>query len=258
MDMNEIEERIRAAVRPYKASDALAPTPNERGGPAPRRRRLRLAGLVVAVMLVSGTAVASTTSFFTTAPDWVRGIFSNVPEVDEANAIKVGVIDDHGTYAAPADDGGFCLYYAPDIRSGPPSVVRCVEGGHAANVIPLTLEMGGDGGFVVGRVLADGATSVDVTLPGRVRPITTPVRDQGFFVVKLPDASMQAVPHDGLQASLASLSATAKDALGEEIAMSNWDSTVSALDDGSGRLVEIHAPTDSPTDSPTNTLAYSP
>lgn len=225
-----------------------------------RRRRgwFRLTGLVVAVMLVSGTAVASTTSFFTTAPDWVRGIFSTVPEVDEANAIKVGVIDDHGTYAAPADDGGFCLYYAPDIRSGPPSVVRCVEGGHAANVIPLTLEMGGDGGFVVGRVLADGVTSVDVTLPGRVRPTTTPVRDQGFFVVKLPDASMQAVPHDGLQASLASLSATAKDALGEEIAMSNWDSTVSALDDGSGRLVEIHALTDSPTDSPTNTPAYSP
>ena len=99
--MNEIEERIRAAVRPYKASDALAPTPNERGGPAPRRRRLRLAGLVVAVMLASGTAVASTTSFFTTAPDWVRGILSTVPEVDEANAIKVGVIDDHGTFAAP-------------------------------------------------------------------------------------------------------------------------------------------------------------
>jgi hypothetical protein len=160
-------------------------------------------------MLVSGTAVASTTSFFTTAPDWVRGIFKDVPDVDKANAIKGGVIDDHGTYVAPRPTAGSASTTPPTAGPGPPSVVRCVEGGHGTDVIPLTVEMGGDGGFVVGRVLAEGATSVDVTLPGRQRPISLPVRDHGFFVVELPDASMQAVPHDGLQASLAHLSATA-------------------------------------------------
>src|SRR4029450_12882904 len=103
------------------------------------------------------------TSFFTRAPDWVRGILGDVPNVDEANAIKVGVVDDHVTYAAPADDGGFCVYYAPDIRSGP-SGIQCVEG-HDTDVIPLTLEIGGDGAFLVGRVLAEGATSVDIAMP---------------------------------------------------------------------------------------------
>jgi hypothetical protein len=184
-----------------------------------RRRRRRLTGLVVGVMLVSGTAVASTTNFFTTAPDWVRGIFEDVPEVDEANAIKVGVIDDHVTYAAPAADGGFCIYYAPDERSGP-SGIRCVEGGRA---IPLTLEIGHDGGFVIGRVQAEGAASVDVTLPGLKQPASTPVVEHGFFLVELPDATMHVVMPGGVldTAPLSSLSATARDAQGEEVARSD-------------------------------------
>src|SRR5262245_57631497 len=91
------------------------------------RRRRRIAGLALAVTLVGGTAAAATNGFFDAAPRWVKDIFGGVDQVDSASAIRVGVIDDHIVYAAPAEEGGFCLYFGPDPRSGPGGL-GCVSG----------------------------------------------------------------------------------------------------------------------------------
>src|SRR5262245_58308859 len=83
------------------------------------RSRRRVAALVAAATLATGTVAGASTGFFAAAPAWVKDIFGGRDGLDEKDAIEVGVIDEHITYAAPADDGGFCLYYGPNMRSGP-------------------------------------------------------------------------------------------------------------------------------------------
>jgi hypothetical protein len=189
-----------------------------------RRSRRRIAGLLVAATLASATAAGAATGFFAAAPGWVKDIFGAHDGVDATDAIRVGVIDDHTTYAAPSDDGGFCLYYGPDRRSGP-NGLGCIPagpGGIQDDQIVMTVAIGHDGGFVIGRVGSADATAVDLLVPGVEDPITTPVREHGFFLLELPDASMRVVMPGGVGDldRLASLTATATDATGATVARS--------------------------------------
>jgi len=177
------------------------------------RRRRRVAGLVVAATLVSGSAAGAATGFFVAAPGWVKDIFGAQDGVQANDGIRVGVIDDHVTYAAPSDDGGFCLYYGPDTRSGP-NGLGCTPSDGRDDQVVMTVALGHDGGFVIGRVGSADATSVDVLLPGMDEPFTTSVRDDGFFLLALPAASERFVMDGDVFERLASLSATATDAHG--------------------------------------------
>jgi hypothetical protein len=189
-----------------------------------RRSRRRVAGLLVAATLASATAAGAATGFFAAAPRWVKEIFGAHEGVDATEAIQVGVIDDHITYAAPSDDGGFCIFYGPYPRSGP-NGLGCIPtgaGGLQDDQIVMTVAIGHDGGFVIGRVATADATAVDLLVPGVDDPIQTPVREHGFFLLQLPDASMRVVMPGGVGDldRLASLTATATDATGATIARS--------------------------------------
>ena len=188
-----------------------------------QRRRRRVAGLVLAATFVSGTAAAATNGFFDAAPGWVKDIFGGQGGVDASSAVQVGVIDDHVVYAAPSEDGGFCLDFGPNMRSGP-SGLGCVPGGTDDGQIVMTLELGHDGGFVIGRVAASDATAVALSLPAEEAPVTTTVREDGFFLVKLPAASMKVLLAEDVtdQARLSSLiGASAADASGASVARSS-------------------------------------
>src|SRR5262245_230247 len=84
-----------------------------------RRRRVRVAGSMVALLALGSTAaLAAATGLFSPAPPAVQGIFDGLndgsgPAVDASHAVQIGVVDDHIAYAAPTEDGGFCLYFAP-------------------------------------------------------------------------------------------------------------------------------------------------
>jgi len=184
-----------------------------------RRSRRRVAGLLVAATLASATAAGAATGFFAAAPGWVKDIFGAQDGVQANDAIRVGVIDDHITYAAPSDDGGFCLFYGPNERSGP-DALGCTPGG-ADDQIVMTVALGHDGGFVIGRAASPDATEVDVLLPGTETAISTPVREHGFFLVELPEASTRFVMDGDVFERLASLSATATDASGATVGRSS-------------------------------------
>src|SRR5215470_15429416 len=88
----------------------------------------------------------------------------------------------------------------------------------------MTVELGHDGGFVIGRVAASDATAVALTLPAEEAPVTTTVREDGFFLVKLPAASMRVLLADDVtdQARLSSLiGASATDTSGASVARSS-------------------------------------
>jgi hypothetical protein len=85
-------------------------------------------------------------------------------------------------------------------------------GGLEDDQIVMTVEFGNDGGFVIGRVGSADATAVDVLLPGEDGPVTSPVREHGFFLVKLPAASMRFVMDGDFFERLTSLTATATNA----------------------------------------------
>jgi hypothetical protein len=178
--------------------------------------------LAMAATLVSGTAAAATNGFFDAAPGWVKDIFGGVDQVDSSSAIQVGVIDDHIVYAAPWEDGGFCLNFGPGDRSGPAGL-GCVPGDGRTNggEILMSLEIGHDGSFVIGRVGAADATAVDLYLPGRGEPVTTPVREHGFFLVKIQAASITVLMADDVFVTSRSITATARNDSGATIARSD-------------------------------------
>jgi hypothetical protein len=191
-----------------------------------RRRRVRLAGLAIAAMVaVGGTSVAATTGLFSAAPDDVKSIFDGLEGtgVDASKAIRIGVIDDHAAYAAPTADGGFCLYFAPNQRSGP-SGSSCLPGGTKSDEIAINVSVGHDGGFVFGRVGAENAATVEIAVPNGGGTLTRPVAEERFFLADLPPKAWQALTADDGTIShpawIEAITVTAMDAQGSVVARS--------------------------------------
>src|SRR5919109_2020991 len=89
----------------------------------------------------------------------VKDVFEEIAgaggvRIDESKAVEIGVIDDHPAYATPTEDGDFCLYFAPNERSGPNGGV-CFPEAVEPGDIRLAPEFGHEGGFVFGRVGSD-------------------------------------------------------------------------------------------------------
>jgi hypothetical protein len=187
-----------------------------------RRRRVRLTGLALAATLASTTAVAATAGLFSPAPDSVKGQFGELgPGVDASKAVEIGVIDEHAAYAAPTEDGGFCLYFAPNPRSGP-SGTACLLDPVGSDEIALAPQLGHDGGFVFGRVGAESAATVEIKLTEQSGVLTTPVGTDGFFLIEIPQSVMGVLMEGGAfdERRLEALTATARDAQGETVARS--------------------------------------
>jgi hypothetical protein len=185
-----------------------------------RRRRTRVAALVLAATMATGTAVAATTGLFSPAPPEVQDVFHGLVGIDASKAVEIGVIDDHTAYAAPSEDGSFCLYFAPGERSGPSGDV-CVRDPVQPGQIALAPLFGHDGGFVFGRVEPGTATNLQIQLPGG-ESIATEVAADGFFLVEFPQSVMDLImPGGSLEmTALDSMSATATDADGTVVAHS--------------------------------------
>jgi hypothetical protein len=192
-------------------------------GRSRRRHRVRITGLVLAAILASTTAVAATQGFFTPAPDAVKDRFLELGQgVDPSKAVEIGVIDEHAAYAAPTKNGGFCLYFAPNPRSGPTGGA-CITEPVEPREIAIAYEIGHDGGFLFGRVGADDAASVEVQWPGDGGTLTTPVVTDGFFLVSIPESVMAVLMEGGSfdDRRLEGLTATATDEGGHVVARSN-------------------------------------
>jgi hypothetical protein len=127
------------------------------------------------------------------------------------------VIDEHAAFAAPTDDGGFCLHFASAQRSGP-SGSYCLPGA-GEDEIAVDVAIGHDGGFVFGRVGADGAATVEITVPYGGGTLTRPVAEEGFFLADLPPKAMQALDVDYME-RIPAITATAKDVEGTVVARS--------------------------------------
>ncbi len=125
--------------------------PGDRRRPRPRPTRTRLALVAAAALVCGTTAVAAAAGMFSAAPAGVKQVFARLNgsgghEVDAGQAVRIGVIDEHEAYAAPIADGGFCLYFAPNRRSGPTGT-DCVPRGAGADE--------------AGNTVAHGVTSPD-------------------------------------------------------------------------------------------------
>jgi hypothetical protein len=166
----------------------------------PRRRRTRRCLTLVAAaaaLICATTAAAAASGLLPFAPAGVMGIFaaldgSSGHRVEADQAVRIGVIDEHAAYAAPTADGGFCLYFAPNPRSGPTGTY-CIPRGAGPDEVVFSLLPGTDGGLIFGRVGAGEAAAVAVTFPGGTGSVRTPVADAGFFVVKIPDPAMRSL-----------------------------------------------------------------
>jgi hypothetical protein len=82
---------------------------------------------------------AHASGLFSPGPPHI-GIFKKLTRgngggIDSAKAVRVGVIDDHVAYAAPAAEGGFCLYFAPNSRRGPTGSSCIPRGAHPGEVV---------------------------------------------------------------------------------------------------------------------------
>lgn len=188
-----------------------------------RRRRGRTVGLILAATLASTTAVAATTGFFSPAPDSVKDRFSEIgPGVDASKAVEIGEIDDHAAYAAPTEDGGFCLLFASNPARSGPNGSACIQDPVGSGEIGLAAQFGHDGGFVFGRIGDQSAATVEVQWPGEGGTLTVPVASDGFFLVSIPENVMAVLMEGGSfdDRRIESLRATAKDAQGETVARS--------------------------------------
>jgi hypothetical protein len=125
-DLDGFERRLLHALTDLDARRAVNPpadTANRTRPPVARRRLVLVA--VTTILVVGTTALAAASGLFPTAPAEVRRIFAGLSgdrDVDADRAVRIGVIDDHEAYAAPTEDGGFCLYFAPNPRSGPQGI----------------------------------------------------------------------------------------------------------------------------------------
>jgi hypothetical protein len=191
---------------------------------AARRRKtyLAVAVTVVAVGAVGG-AVAAVTDAFSPAPPQVKQTFEELnsgpgaPGVDASRAVQIGVIDEHPAYAAPTEDGGFCLYFAPNPgrvqRSGPSGSV-CTASDPAPDEIALTPQIGHDGGFAFGRVGTADAVTIEIELPDASGIVTVKVGPDRFFLAGLPERALTALTNGK------TVSAVARDADGTIVARS--------------------------------------
>jgi hypothetical protein len=166
---------------------------------AQRPRRVRLGAIaLVATLAGFGTAVAATTGVLQPAPDNVKGVFERLddssagPGVDASKAVRIGAIDDHAAYAAPAAHGGFCLYFAENPRSGPSGSACTAAQDLATDEISLAPQLGSDGGFVFGRVGTEAARTVEIAVPG-AGTLTARVGQDRFFLAALPERAMRAL-----------------------------------------------------------------
>jgi hypothetical protein len=192
--------------------DATRPAVPARPGPAPARRRHRTrrpVTIVAATLIVAlgGTAAASTTGLFDSAPVSVQRIFAGLDghghSVDAAAAVRIGVIDDHVAYAAPASDGGFCLYFGDNPQRSGPTGGTCLQRGAASDEAVFSVLVGNDSDLLFGRVGTTRAQKVTATFPRSGQTVTAPVVDSGFFAMRVPDLSarslMIAIPPDPKQ-----------------------------------------------------------
>jgi hypothetical protein len=188
-ELEGFERRLLHALTDLDARRVVTPpadTPHRSRRPSARRR---LAAVVVITVLMIGTGVAAASGLFPTAPAEVRRIFARMGgdrDVDANRAVRIGVIDDHEAYAAPTEDGGFCLYFAPNPRSGPTGH-HCIPRTARANEVLFTVMPGTDRILIFGRTGAAGATHIVITFPGDGGTLRTPVGDSGFFGATVPE-----------------------------------------------------------------------
>jgi hypothetical protein len=162
-------------------------------------RRHRRAVLVVgaaAIVAAGGTAAAAVSGAFDPAPPQVKQTIGNLNghgrSIDSADAVRIGVIDDHEAYAAPTSGGGFCLYFADNPRSGPTGG-DCISRGAASDEAVFSVLLGNDGGIVFGRVGTDRALRVTATFPRSGDTAATAVAEQGFFAVAIPTRALDSL-----------------------------------------------------------------
>jgi hypothetical protein len=206
-----------------------------------RRRRVKVAGSMVALFVLCSTAaLAAATGLFSPAPPPVQEIFDGLndgsgPAVDASHAVEIGVIDDHVAYAAPTEDGSFCLYFAPNPRSGPTGSA-CLPDPVEPGDIAFSPLAGHDGVFVFGRVGADDASSVEIGLPGEGGTATAQVAEDGFFLATLSQEQIDEVSIEGVFALelLESMTATARDQGGTVLAESDAPVVAQLIADGPG------------------------
>jgi hypothetical protein len=193
------EARLLQVLTEIDAARPAAPAPYS-PAPARRARRTRRSMTIVAAALIvalGGTAMASASGLFDSAPQSVKRIFAGLDghgrSIDAADAVRIGVIDDHVAYAAPTSGGGFCLYFGTNpLRSGPTGG-SCIQRGVASDEAVFSVLPGSDGGILFGRVGTTRAEKVAVTFPRSGETVAAPVADSGFFAVKIPDRSMRSL-----------------------------------------------------------------
>jgi len=189
-DLDGFERRLLHALTDLDAQREVGPPAGTatRSRPSVARRRLVLVA-VATVLVVGTTALAAASGLFPTAPAEVRRIFAGLGgdrDVDADRAVRIGTVDDHEAYAAPTEDGGFCLYFAPNPRSGPTGHYCIPRVAHADEVL-FTVLPGTDGILIFGRTGAAGATHVVITFPGDGGTLRTPVGDAGLFGMMVPE-----------------------------------------------------------------------
>lgn len=203
------EDRLLTALTEIDAARPAAPATPAAPRPAPARRIRRTprrATIVVVTLGVAlgGTAMASASGLFGSAPASVKRIFAGLDghghTVDAAKAVRIGVIDSHVAYAAPTSHGGFCLYFGQNPRRSGPTGGTCIRRGAASDEAVFSVLPGTDGGVLFGRVGTTRAQKVMATFPRSGETAGAPVADSGFFAVKVPDRSMRslmiAIPPD--------------------------------------------------------------
>jgi hypothetical protein len=177
------------AARPTAAT---APRPAPARRPHRTRRRLPVIAATLTVAL-GATAMASASGLFASAPPNVQRAIGHLgTSVDAAKAVQVGVIDSHVVYAAPTSNGGFCLYYGKNPRSGPTGG-SCIHRGATSGEAVFSVLMGTDGDLLFGRVGNNQAKKVTASFPRSGETASTPVADSGFFALKIPDRSARSL-----------------------------------------------------------------
>ena len=176
-----------------------APAPSSPASARRTRRTRRSLTIVAATLSVAlgGTAVASASGLFDSAPPSVKRIFAGMDghgrSVDAADAVRIGVIDNHAAYAAPTSGGGFCLYFGKNPRRSGPTGGACIQRGAARDEAVFSVLPGTDGGLLFGRVGTTHAQKVRATFPRSGETVGTPVAGSGFFAVKIPSRSMRSL-----------------------------------------------------------------
>jgi hypothetical protein len=166
-----------------------------------RRRRATIFAAAACVTFAGvSVSIAATTGLFRPAPSEVKETFRRLDpatRVDASRAVEIGVIDEHAAYAAPRNGGGFCLYFAPNPRSGPNGSI-CTTSDPSRDEILLNTSVGTDGGFVFGRVGNADAEAVDVEIPNGGGIVTSRVGESGFFLAQLTDRALDAITTERL------------------------------------------------------------